>query len=151
MRTNQLDHLAIPSHERMPHRMHVSDRSVRERNTKIHLEVCFLSNGLLRHFDDPLPILGENAIIERLVCSDVLVRIEPKKTVHFGRPIHELLTARVPSPAAGTTQALGFGQVSLAAPQHPFCLPYARNVHHRADKFDVSRFISLSSSDGMDI
>jgi len=50
----------------MPHGMNVSDRSVGERDTKIDFEVSFLSNGLLRHFDDPLPILGENAIVEGL-------------------------------------------------------------------------------------
>jgi hypothetical protein len=66
MRTNQFNHITVATDDRMPHGMYVFYRTIRKSYSEINFEVYFLSDSLLCHFDHPLPVFGENAILEGL-------------------------------------------------------------------------------------
>src|SRR6266478_7059023 len=66
VRTNQLEHFTVFTDERMSHRMYVSCRTVRKIYPKIDFKVRFLSHRLPRHFDNQVPVFGENTILEGL-------------------------------------------------------------------------------------
>src|ERR1700730_4020198 len=135
----------------MSHGMYVFDRAIRKSNSKIYSELRLVSNGLSRHFEDPVPVLGKNAILEGLLRHRVLFRIKPKQVAYFGRSIRELSTAHIPGPTARMTQMLGFGQVGLAASQLPFRFLCNRNIRHRPKKLDAARWISRRTRDGLDV
>src|ERR1700736_5933511 len=103
----------------MSHGMYVFDRAIRKSNSKIDFELRLVSNGLSRHFEDPVPVLGKNAILEGLLRH------------------RDLSTAHIPGPTARMTQMLGFGQVGLAASQLPFRFLCNRNIRHRPKKLDA--------------
>ena len=63
---NELDYFAVATDERVSHRMYVSCRTVRKIYAKIDFKVRFLSHCLLRHFDNQMPVFGENTILEGL-------------------------------------------------------------------------------------
>ncbi len=51
----------------MPHGMYVLDRAIWKSNSEIDFEVRFLSDSLLRYFNNPAPIFGEDTILEGLL------------------------------------------------------------------------------------
>src|SRR3977135_2551320 len=107
--------------------MHALYRSVRKSYSKINFEIRFLSDSAGRRFDIADPIIGENTIPESLE-RHIVLRIEPKQAVYFGRPIRPFSTAHIPGPTACMTQMLGFGQIGLAPSQLPFRFLCNRNI-----------------------
>ncbi len=80
-----------------------------------------------------------------------LFRVEPEQLICFGGPIHEFLAAHVPGPTARMTEALGLGQIGLAASQPPFHLLCGRHIRHGPDELDAARRISPGATIRRDI
>src|ERR1700730_9988096 len=149
MRTNQLGHFTVVTDNGMSHGMHVACRTVRKNDAIVAFEVRFLSESLPHHFDDPVPVFVVNTIPYGLLWYSVLFRIQSQHAVRFGGPKHKLPPPRIPGPTACMTQALGFGQIGLAASQFTLRLPRKGHIRNRPDIFQVSNCISFGPSDGM--
>jgi hypothetical protein len=136
MSADYFDHVTVATQDRMTHGMHTFCRSIRETDSKINFEVCFLPDRLRYHFENSTPVFRKNPIMKRFYSQNIFIpfRLEPKKLLYFGRPIHEISPMHVPSPTTCVAQALGFGQIGLGAPQLAFRFPYNRHILHRPQK-----------------
>src|ERR1700676_1578143 len=67
VRPDYLDHIAVATDDRMPHRMYVLYRAIRKSYSKIDFEVRFLPDGLAHYLENSASVFGDNTILEGLL------------------------------------------------------------------------------------